>query len=279
MILCRRVGGRVCWPSTYSFPRPIRTPPFSHRPSQESDRRPHSPCYASSTTAQVEISSSVKGIQSVDQLANACAQLSRRLPTDSDDHVYGDQQFNLIISALKLALSLLQQAPARADGRMPAERAVQLASTLADLCAAGLPLDAEAIAAGVIVEVADTAFLDGATLEAKLGRNVATLVHDLLRLHHAPNLVDLYDDEASRYRSMAKRGVPVARQLFDGARWPGDACPHVTHGCPACTDRCCAVCTPGVRPLGETSNPQFLLGARTPNPKPPIPQALLRRNP
>jgi hypothetical protein len=50
----------------------------------------------------------------------------------------------------------LQGAPVRRDGREPMARTVELAAVLADLATAGIPLDAESIAAGVLLEAADT---------------------------------------------------------------------------------------------------------------------------
>jgi hypothetical protein len=110
-----------------------------------------------------------------------------------------DRDEALIIGALKVALSWLKGAPPRADGRLPSARAVQIAATLADLSAAGLPLDAEAISAGIVLEAADCGFLDHQTIEDKLGSGVATLVHDVLRVRTAPQRVELCDDVASRW--------------------------------------------------------------------------------
>ena len=107
----------------------------------------------------------------------------------------------LILRALKVSLSWLKGAPPRADGRLPITRVVQLAATLADLSAAGLPLDAEAISAGIVLEAADSGLLDHQTIEDQLGSDVATLVHDVLRVRTAPQRVELYDDVASRWGS------------------------------------------------------------------------------
>ncbi|GLI60043.1 hypothetical protein VaNZ11_001893 [Volvox africanus] len=105
--------------------------------------------------------------------------------------------FEAIITALKLALASLQSAPPRRDGRTPATRAVQLASTLADLCAAGLPLDAAAMCAGVVVEAADLGALGAEVIRAQLGPDVAALVHDMLRVRQAPRRIELLDDEGA----------------------------------------------------------------------------------
>ena len=44
---------------------------------------------------------------------------------------------------------------AGADGRTPSQRAAMLAGSLAELCSAGVPLDIESIAAGVVCEAAE----------------------------------------------------------------------------------------------------------------------------
>lgn len=77
-------------------------------------------------------------------------------------------------------------------------RAVQLASSLAELCASGLPLDAEAIAAGIIAEAAGEGLVHSSIISDRLGSNVAMLVHDVLRVRSAPGRVPMYDDVASR---------------------------------------------------------------------------------
>ncbi|GFR40563.1 hypothetical protein Agub_g1139 [Astrephomene gubernaculifera] len=107
------------------------------------------------------------------------------------------QHFEAIITALKLALASLQSAPPRRDGRTPATRAVQLASTLADLCAAGLPLDAAAMCAGVVAEAAELGALGHDVIRAQLGPGVAALVHDMLRVREAPQRIEVLDDEGA----------------------------------------------------------------------------------
>ncbi|KXZ53528.1 hypothetical protein GPECTOR_7g978 [Gonium pectorale] len=112
-------------------------------------------------------------------------------------HQQQQQHFEAIITALKLALSSLQACPPRADGRTPATRAVQLASSLADLVAAGLPLDADSLCAGVVAEAAALGALGHERIEAALGRGVAALVHDMLRVRQAPRRIELLDDEGA----------------------------------------------------------------------------------
>lgn len=131
----------------------------------------------------------------VAELANAWAQVSQRLP---DDRIGTDIRFEQIISALKLALASLQLCPPRADGRTPSARAVQLASTLADLCAAGLPLQSESIAAGIVAEAVFLGCIDLNVVRSRLGTDIALLVHDILQVQDAPTRIEVYDDEASR---------------------------------------------------------------------------------
>mmetsp|Transcript_30964 Transcript_30964/g.68597 ORF Transcript_30964/g.68597 Transcript_30964/m.68597 type:complete len:668 (+) Transcript_30964:195-2198(+) len=136
------------------------------------------------------------GIHTIAELASAWSQVAQRLPETAEEE--GQQQYEvLIIAALKLSLAWLQAAPLRKDGRTATARAVQLAATLADLCAAGLPLDAEAIAAGIVLEAVDHGSLDHDTIMQRVSPGVASLVHDVLRVRTAPERVELYDDVAS----------------------------------------------------------------------------------
>lgn len=108
------------------------------------------------------------------------------------------QQFESVIQSLRLALAALQAAPPRPDGRSPATRAVQLACMFADLVAAGLPLDAAAMSAGVVAEAAAGGYLSHDRIALQLGPGVAALVHDMLRVRQAPSRTELFDDTASR---------------------------------------------------------------------------------
>eukprot|EP00887_Chlorella_sp_A99_P003103 scaffold9.g3103.t1 len=83
------------------------------------------------------------------QLAAAWHALAARLPAGAGVGPSAE----LILNALKLALAHAPVAAAHGDGRPAAERALGVASLLAELSAVGLPLDAEAIAAGVLAEV------------------------------------------------------------------------------------------------------------------------------
>ncbi len=142
----------------------------------------------------VQIQSIGGGVQSVAELANAWSQVASRLQAT----LSGSHAETLIISALKLALASLHGAPLRPDGRQPMARTVELAAVLADLSAAGIPLDAEAISAGVLLEAVDYGGLPLSTIQERCGPGVATLVHDVQRIRTAPDRVELYDDVASR---------------------------------------------------------------------------------
>ncbi len=93
---------------------------------------------------------------------------------------------------------VLQVAPTRPDGRSPSTRAVQLACLLADLVAAGLPLDAAAMSAGVVAEAAAGGWLGHEQIAQHLGGGVAALVHDIVRVRLAPQRIELFDDNAAR---------------------------------------------------------------------------------
>ncbi|KAG1659807.1 hypothetical protein FOA52_002143 [Chlamydomonas sp. UWO 241] len=136
----------------------------------------------------------------VAELASAWGTLAPRLPPKSSVDSTQDAdgvETAMLIEALKLALSSLQGAPVRRDGREPMARTVELAAVLADLATAGIPLDAESIAAGVLLEAADTGRLGIAAIQARLGPGVADLVHDVQRIRSAPERVELFDDVAS----------------------------------------------------------------------------------
>jgi hypothetical protein len=84
------------------------------------------------------------------------------------------------------------------DGRDPLSRAVDLGVLLAELSSTGVPLDAEAIAAGIVLEAVSSGRLSVKAVDARLGPGVATLVHDTLRIRNCPERIELFDDVASR---------------------------------------------------------------------------------
>ncbi len=166
---------------------------------------------------------------SVVALAAAWDQLAPRLPLQLGIG-HGAE---LILNALKLALAATSGATATAapsgsssarsqhhhhhqqhDAVPPAGRALGVALRLADLASGGLPLDAEAIAAGLLAEAlcwhgappAHTAH-SLQLIERRVGPGVAQLVHDVLRVRALPSRVDLYDDEAARYEEVCGKIV------------------------------------------------------------------------
>jgi hypothetical protein len=128
----------------------------------------------------------------------------------------GDGGGGLVLEALKLALRASAAQPPRRDGRAPAERALGLAAALADLAAAGAPLDAPCIAAGVVADAVGLRLLHIRSVEAKLGPEVAGLVHDMLAVRRAPERVELYDDEAARCGAAGR--LEGWGEGFEGAR-------------------------------------------------------------
>lgn len=129
-------------------------------------------------------------------MANAWESLSSRL----EKVLFTDHHEALIITALKLALASLRNAGVmREDGRGRMERCIELGATLARLSyEGGVPLDAETVAAGIVLEAVEQGGLDVGAVHARLGPGVASLVHDVMRVRSAPERVELYDDEASR---------------------------------------------------------------------------------
>lgn len=69
--------------------------------------------------------------------------------------------------------------------------------TLCD-CVQGVPLDAETIAAGVLLEAVVNQHLSIALVKQRLGMGVANLLQDIIKVRRLPSRVDLYDDVASR---------------------------------------------------------------------------------
>lgn len=119
----------------------------------------------------------------------------------------------LLLSALKLVLT---ETPAEGT-----TRAVSLASFLAELAGQGLPLDAEAIAAGVLAEAGGINGIPTSLVESRVGSGVARLLRDLRRVRALPSRVDLYDDAASlalrelalNFYSVKATAVEVAARL------------------------------------------------------------------
>eukprot|EP00775_Hariotina_reticulata_P012229 gene12229-12367_t len=121
-----------------------------------------------------------------------------------------DATTELILEALKLTVRSLSRVPVSSPGsgaRLPGagassstpavKRSLALAAALSELYASGLPLDAASIAAGVVADAVDVGALHIRTVQAKLGPEVAGLVHDMLAVRHAPDRAEVYDDANS----------------------------------------------------------------------------------
>lgn len=61
-----------------------------------------------------------------------------------------------------------------------------------------MPLDAETIAAGVLLEAVASQHVGLPLVQHRLGPNVANLLRDIMKVRRLPSRVDLYDDVASR---------------------------------------------------------------------------------
>lgn len=165
-------------------------------------QRPQPPSLSSSSLSSDEESS----LDSADGGAGGSSSSSSSTSADTSQ---------LILAALKLAVRSLsrtvadthatqQQQDVSAGGSssgpaLPAvQRSLTLAVALAELYAAGLPLDGASIAAGIVAEAVDESALHINTVQAKLGPEVAALVHDVLAVRHAPDRLHSYDDGSSR---------------------------------------------------------------------------------
>ena len=116
----------------------------------------------------------------------------------------------LILNALKLAVSHPQSMP-DAQGlpaSATASKAMSTALQLADLSGQGFPLDAESIAAGVLVDAVAGKSLAPRDVSHALGPAVADLIESILKIRRLPSRVDLYDDVASRY--MCNSSCPLS---------------------------------------------------------------------
>jgi len=118
-----------------------------------------------------------------------------RLPADAGAG-FGAQT---ILAALKLLMSAVGSGDAGegAPGIDAVEHALSVAQLLADLCASGLPLDADVIAAGILAGAYCSQRIDPAQVAERLGPAVTQLLHDVHRVHTAPQRVDLSDDHAA----------------------------------------------------------------------------------
>lgn len=88
-------------------------------------------------------------------------------------------------------------APRPPPAALAASAALGTASRLADLASRGLPLDADAIAAGIVADAAAEGRLSVADAAARLGPGPAALLSDVLSLRNLPRRADCYDDDAA----------------------------------------------------------------------------------
>lgn len=104
----------------------------------------------------------------------------------------------LILNALKLEVSHLPLPTESLHASTAASKALPVAILLADLSGQGFPLDAESIAAGILVDAVAAQRLPLALVDHRLGPAVASLIEDIIKCRKLPSRVDLYDDVASR---------------------------------------------------------------------------------
>ncbi|KAG7666777.1 hypothetical protein Ndes2437A_g08466 [Nannochloris sp. 'desiccata'] len=126
------------------------------------------------------------GSQPMLQLVAAWNSLASRLPPQTGAGPDAD----LLVNTLKLVLAHANQTAA--------SRALSLASCLAEMAGDGIPLDARAIAAGILAEAFPQGFPTGMNiLEQRVGRTVMSLLADLKKVRRLPSRIELYDDAAA----------------------------------------------------------------------------------
>ena len=79
------------------------------------------------------------------------------------------------------------------------QQLLAVALQLADLSAAGLPLDASAVAAGLLAEVVHRGQLSLPAVETAVGPDLAHLLAEVATVHNLTAAVDVYDDATSRF--------------------------------------------------------------------------------
>jgi GTP pyrophosphokinase len=120
------------------------------------------------------------------QLVAAWDSLASRLPPQTGAGPDAD----LLVNTLRLVLAHANPAAA--------SRALSLASCLAEMAGDGIPLDAGAIAAGILAEAFPQGFPAGMdALEQRVGRTVMSLLADLKKVRRLPSRIELYDDTAA----------------------------------------------------------------------------------
>ncbi|CAN6345374.1 unnamed protein product [Urochloa humidicola] len=166
-------GGR---PYRYRRARPRCGPPRLHRlrlpPAAAASSSPLAP----STSAPPPEG----GGRLVAELVGAFNELTERM----GEELATSSSSSLLFRALKLALPALRDA----DGG----RAFAVAASLADL-----QMDAEVISAGILREALDAGAVSMRDVKARIGISTAHLLHESLRLKHAPSKLDVMDDESA----------------------------------------------------------------------------------
>ena len=133
------------------------------------------------------------------------------LPTTTPGEGGGDSSSSVVSTGTTPTTSLSSSPPPPPPpAALAASAALGTASRLADLASRGLPLDADAIAAGIVADAAAEGRLSVADAAARLGPGPAALLSDVLALRNLPRRADCYDDEA------AARLREEALALYDG---------------------------------------------------------------
>ncbi|WVZ96625.1 hypothetical protein U9M48_042239 [Paspalum notatum var. saurae] len=173
-------GGRPC-----RRVHPRRGPPRLHRlrlpvPAAAAAASPSPPAPSTSATAPLPEG----GGRLVAELVGAFNELTERMGED----LATSSSSRLLFRALKLALPALRDV----DGGRALARALAVATTLADL-----QMDAEVISAGILREALDVGAISMRDVKAQIGISTAHLLHESLRLKHAPSKLDVLDDESA----------------------------------------------------------------------------------
>lgn len=125
----------------------------------------------------------------------------------------GTKKPDIVLDALKLLFSADAGSPSLSivessiigmkdgsgdtSGSVLVQRALGATRELARLGAQGMPIDAEVLAAALVIEPVFCDRLSLAEVEERLGQEVSLLVHDAATVRRCPGRVDLYDAEAS----------------------------------------------------------------------------------
>jgi len=120
----------------------------------------------------------------VAELVGAFNELTERM----GEELATSSSSRLLFRALKLALPALRDG----DGGRALARALAVAASLADL-----QMDAEVISAGILREALDAGAVSMRDVKTQIGISTAHLLHESLRLKHAPSKLDILDDESA----------------------------------------------------------------------------------